>query len=291
MVGRPPVARLSGVRPLTLLLAASLAGPASAAAAAGRRLSREQILAAMAPSRGYDVRATTNGARFQSEVLRRLAREAQAGDPGQQPLFIGHEEWFSAYLEKAGVAAEAAPLFVQLSHRFRQDMEIDYGADRVVSPGSSGPAPSLAINVCIWWPEERGIADSYSYEDALSTPRLRVTNERVITYRLLELPDMVLFGDVEGLRGRPTSGILGLLFRLIGEGRVVENRMALSADGLQVARARAKKALFEVVSTVTVYPDGRTEKDVPAGRTDLASLEAVLKRPLAFRFRPMRCPP
>src|SRR2546422_4260570 len=35
------------------------------------------------------------------------------------------------------------------------------------------------------------------------------------------------------LRGRFSSGILGLLFKLIGEGHVVENRMALAEDGLQ----------------------------------------------------------
>jgi len=275
---------------LPALLLATAASPPPPAGP-GRPVSRPQILEAMAATQGYDLRATTNGARFQSEVLRRLVHEARVRDPEQRPLFIGHEEWFSAYLERAGVSAEGAPLFVQLAHRFGQDMQIDYRTDRVVADVPPGPAPVLAVNVCIWWPARPGAADSYSYEDGLSTPRLKVTNERVISYRLLEFADLTLFGDVQGLRGRPTSGILGLLFRLIGEGRIVENRMALSADGLQVARARARKALFEVVSTVTVYPDGRTEKDLPAGRPDLAALDAVLKRPLAVGYRTMQCPP
>jgi hypothetical protein len=71
-------------------------------------------------------------------------------------------------------------------------MQIDYRTDRVVADVPSGPAPVLAVNVCIWWPAQQGAADSY-------------------------------------------------------------------------------------------YPDGRTEKDLPAGRPDLAALDAVLKRPLAVR--------
>ena len=106
-----------------------------------------------------------------------------------------------------------------------------------------------------------------------------MTNERVITYRLLDYGDFTVFHDVDGLRGRPTTGVLGVLFQVIGEGGVVESRMALAPDGLQVSRARARKLMIEVATTVTVHPDGRTEKDVPAGRADLAAVEARLKRP------------
>lgn len=115
-----------------------------------------------------------------------------------------------------------------------------------------------------------------------STPKLKVTNKRLIRYRLLELGDMVVLDEITGLYGRPTSGVLGLLFQLIGEGRVIENRMVISQDGLQIARARARKSLFQVQATVTVFPNGRTEKDIPPGRADLALLEARLKQ--AFRI-------
>ena len=66
----------------------------------------------------------------------------------------------------------------------------------------------------------------------------------MIAYRLLDFGDMIAYDRVQGLTGRPTSGILGLLFRNIGEGRVVASRMAISHDGLQVSRAKAKKAFF-----------------------------------------------
>ncbi len=266
-----------------------VAGSPPAAAAAPRAVGRQEILQAMRESQGYDPTATTNGARFQSEVLRRLARRARTRDPAQSPLFIDHQEWFGAYLEKTALSPESAPLFVRLAYDHAQDMEVDYRRDHVLEAVEPGPPPELALNVCIWWPEASDRPRKYSYEDLLSSPRLKVTNERLLSYRLLDFGDMTVFGDIQGLRGRPTSGILGLLFQLIGEGRVVENRMAVSEDGLQVARARARKAFFEVVSTVTVYPDGRTEKDLPPGRPDLAELEARLKRPLKLVHPPLEC--
>jgi hypothetical protein len=254
-----------------------------------RVVPRQEILHAMRESQGYDPTATANGGRFQSEVLRRLARSAGALDPSQSPLYIDHRHWFQAYLERTGLSAEKAPLFVRLGHDYGQDMVVDYRAERVVEKVEPGPPPELALNVCIWWPEGGERPEKYSYEDVLSKPRFKVTNERVLSYRLLDFGDMTVFSDMRGLRGRPTSGVLGLLFQLMGEGRVTENRMAISVDGLQVARVRARKAFFEVVSTVTVYPDGRTEKDLPSARPDLAALEARLKEPLKLIHPPFEC--
>lgn len=250
-----------------------------------RTVTRDEILAAMRQSQGYSLEATTNGARLQAEVLLRLVRDAQGRDPERRPLFIGHEPWFSAYLERTGLAAEQAPLFERLAHEHGQDIEVDYRTERVLE--GTPPAPAVAANVVVWWQERPGGPTSYSYEDLLSTPRLKVTNERVITYRLIDREGMVVFGDVDGLRGRPTTGLLGVLFKLIGEGHVVESRMVISHDGLQISRARARKAFFEVAPTVTVFPDGRTEKDIPPGRPDLAALEERLRRPLDVRYRPL----
>ena len=190
-----------------------------------------------------------------------------------------------------GLSSERAPLFMRLAHDHGQDTEVDYRRERVVNAVEPGPPPELALNVCISWPEGSGRPTKYSYEDLLSTPRLKVTNERLLSYRLLDFGDMTVFGDIRGLRGRPTSGVLGVLTQIIGEANVEENRMAVSADGLQVARARAKKAFLEVASTLTVYPDGRAEKDIPPGRPDLAMLEARLKQPLKLVHPPLGCWP
>ena len=264
---------------LTLLLGGT------AAATPPRVLSREEILAAMSASQGYDVTVTTNGPRFQAEVLMRLARKAQAEHPDGPDLLVGHAEWFSAFLARTGLSADKAPLFIRLSYEHRQDVQLDYHADRVVE-NSGTERPEFAALVKMWWPERAGAPKSYSYDDVVSSPQLKVTNQRLIMYRLLSIGGMVVYGQIQGLRGRPSSGVLGALFSLIGEGDLKESRMVLSADGLQVSRTRAEKWTFGVTQTVTVYPDGRAEKDTPPNRPDLAALAAKLEVPLKVRYRP-----
>lgn len=251
-----------------------------------RVVSREEMLEAMTASQGYDPTATTNGARFQAEVLRRLALGESERRPDGPPLFLGHSNWFSAFLDRTGLTAEKAPTFIRLAYEHGQDIEMDYRRERVIE-SAEGVRLDFAANVIVWWPEKPGGPKSYSYEDLLSTPHLKVTNRRVITYRLLDLEGMVVYGQIEGLRGRPTSGLLGFLFKIIGEGRVVESRMLISPDGLQISRARAEKGPFNVTQTVTVYPDGHMEKDLPPNRPDLVLFENRLKLPLKIRFRPL----
>jgi hypothetical protein len=270
---------------------AALAGIAAAALAqepGPRRLTVEQIEAAMrAGGAGYSLTATTNAPRFQSEVLLRLASEAEARDPAKTPLLLGHQEWFEAYLRRTGLGAAQAPLFVRLARENEQDTLVDYRRQRVLAAEPEVNRPRRALNVCYSWPRRRG-KGSFSYEDTLSTPQLKVTNERALTYRLLDLGDMVVFHEITGLRGRPTTGLLGLLFQLIGEGSVVESRLAVAPDGLQVNHARARK-IFEVETTVTVYPDGRTEKGLPPNRPDLQAIGKSLRRTLRYRHPEMAC--
>jgi hypothetical protein len=144
----------------------------------------------------------------------------------------------------------------------------------------------LALNVCVGLLPQASAPLRYSYDDTASTPRLRVTVERTYRYRLLDLGDQVVIDDIQGLYGRPTSGLLGLLFMLIGEGRAVVSRMAFAADGTQVMVGQAKKAFVSRTATVTVQPDGTAEAGVPGGRTDLAALEARLRQPLGTEYVP-----
>src|SRR5262245_57602035 len=273
--------------PAVPVLALALASAAVPVPEPRQAVSREEVLAAMRESHGFDATATTNGARLQAEVILRLAAQRMARDPNGPPLRIGHQEWYEATLERTGLARGKAPAFIQLGYDFHQDLEADYRRDRVIERVVEGATPVLALNVRIAWTPSKDVADSYSYEDLLSSPKLKVTNKNLITDRVLDLGDSNVFDEVEGLEGRPTSGDLGMLFKTIGEGHVVENRMTISPDGLQVARARAKKALFSVTTTITVYPDGRTEKDLPADREDLKPLAARLERPLRITYRPV----
>jgi hypothetical protein len=266
---------------ISAFLALLLSGPALAP----RTVGQKEVLAAMNACQGYNVTATTNGPRFQAEVLLRLARQARAELPDGPELFIGHDEWFFAFLARTGLTKETAPTFVRLAYEHAQDLQIDYRTDRVVE-NSGSDRPDVAAIVKMWWPERPGGPLSYSYMDLTSTPQLKVTNQRVIAYRLLDVNGMVVYGQVEGLRGRPTSGLLGALFQLIGEGEVKESRMMLSHDGLQISRTRAEKWAIGVTQTITVYPDGHAEKDIPPNRPDLAAIATRLEAPLKIRYRP-----
>lgn len=235
-------------------------------------------------SAGFNPLATTNGARLQGEVILRLVQDRLAREPASSPLLIRHDDWFHALLTVSGIDADRAPVYARLAHQHEQDIVAD-GSPGIVRRVLRGTPPRRAADVTISWPAKPGAAHEYSYEDTLSTPRLKVTNKRVIQYRLLDLDGVIVFDEIEGLAGRPTTGPLGLLFQVIGEGRVVQYRMAISPDGVQVSRGRARKAFFEVATTVTVWPDGRSEKGTPP-EPGLRSLARRLEMPLELEYRP-----
>ena len=246
-------------------------------------VSHAEILAAMRESRGYDLTATANGARLQAEVVLRLVRRARETQPEGPPLFISHRDWYVAFLDRVQLTHEKAPLYARLAYENRQDSEIEYRAGRVVDRVESGRQPLLAVNVVTSWQAGRS---RYSYEDTLATPRLKVALERLLRYRLLDFGDFVLFDEVEGLNGRPTSGLLGSLFDVIGEVDVVESRMASAADASLVMRGVGRKALLSIAATATVSPEGKGTKGVPPDRPDLAAIERRLAEPLQIVYVP-----
>jgi hypothetical protein len=220
------------------------------------------------------------------DVFLYLARRALAAQPQGARLFIDHEDWFFTLIDVAKLRPEQPGLATRLVYENGQDIELDCRAERVVKRVRQGPPVRLAVNVKYWWKRSANPAESFSYTDEASTPVLEVTNNRVITYRLVDLGDRVVFDDITGLTGRPTTGLLGLLFKLIGDGRVVQSQMAFAKDGLQVSRVVARKVFTRTV-TVFTRPDGRTEPEVPAGRTDLAALKAKLEEPLEIEYYPL----
>jgi hypothetical protein len=250
-----------------------------------QRVEYAELLEAMRAEQGYDARKTTNLARFQAGVFLRLAERARDRAPQGPALFFDHAEWFRAYLDTVGLGAEQAPISCRLSVENRQDAWVEYRRERVLRRAERRPV-RLALNVCVGPLPQASVPARYSYDDDASTPRLRVTVERAYRYRLLDLGDQVLLDGIEGLHGRPTSGLLGLLFTVIGEGHAVFSRMAFADDGTQVMVGRAKKAFFVRTATVTVRPDGAAEAGLPAGRRDLAALERRLREPLAIEYVP-----
>jgi hypothetical protein len=269
------------------LLLAPPAGAAEVPPPFPRVVPAGRLLEAMGRARAYELTATANGPRLQADVLLDLVREGEARDPERRPLLVGHREWYEAFLARTGLPPSKAPLYVRRPYEVGQDLVVDFRREAVVEAVLQGPSPRMAANVRISWAKASGKPDRYSYDDTLSRPSLRVTQKRLITYRLLDYGDRLWYAEVEGLHGRPTSGPLGVLFDVIGEARVEESRSAFHGDGTQVVRGRASKWGLEKTETVVVWPDGHAERGVPAGRGDLAVLARRLQEPLAIRFRPL----
>jgi hypothetical protein len=230
---------------------------------------------------GYDVTATTNMARFQGQVLLRLARNARPDGP---PIYIHHDDWYHAYRRRVGDVGERAPVVVRLAHENEQDTWIEYRRERVVRSVRTGAEPDLAVNVVSRVPPQEG--ERFSYDDERSRPKLKITVEPLVRYRLLAVGDMIVFDQIEGLRGRPTTGVLGALFRLIGEARAVDSRLAFAADGSQVVIGTGRKGFLNRTATVTVAPDGTADRGIPPNREDLVALEELLMQPLEIEYVP-----
>ena len=161
--------------------------------------------------------------------------------------------------------------------------------DGIVKVVKKGSHPTLTVNVRTAWPDRPDETDKFSFIDTLSVPKLKVTNRQEITYRLLVFGDMVVYDEIDGTSGRPLSGVLGALFKVIGEGRIEYYHSVLLDDGLQVVRAKARKSLFSKTTTITIYPDGRAENGMPPNRPDLAATEELLKRDLDIEYHAFRC--
>lgn len=252
-------------------------------------VTREALYAAMLQEerKGYSLEATSNGGRFEANIILQLVRWAEARDPAKRPLLISHKTYYWAFLDLMGLRPHEAPASVQMSYDRGLDQRVEYRRERTIETIDEGPSPKLAVSVKSWWPDGPGAAANYTYVDTLTRPHILVINERVTSYRLLDLEDMIVFDEVTGVKGRPTTGMLGLIFKLIGPGRVVGSRLALSHDGLQVVYGIAEKGFITKSVTATIYPDGRVEEGIPPDRPDLKTLEAALKKPLKITYKPI----
>ncbi len=242
------------------------------------RVTEEQLLQAMSREHGYDPAVTTNVARFQAAVILSVVREVMKTDPEGAPLMVDHKTWFKAFLQHLNLSESSAPGFARLAYEHKQDQLIEYRRQDFNSHAEHGEQPRLILNVCVSWPDSSTLPASYSFDDTTSKPNLRVTNARHIRYWLLDFGDMVVYDQIQGLSGRPTSGVLGLLFRIIGEGQLVQSRIVITKDGLQISRTRARKGRFKVAPVVTIWPDGRMEKGIPDTHANLPEVKAGLNR-------------
>jgi hypothetical protein len=248
------------------------------------QLCKQTLHQAMRYQQTYDVTATTNAARFQANVILYLVQRTMIEHPEVEQLLIPHDDWFKAFLQATKLTDKTAPCFARLAHEHRQDLLIDLKQSRVIKRVKKGRVPRIAVTVTAAWSSGEGLPSRYTFEDTLSQPKVKVTNHRRISYRLLDFGDMIVYDDIQGLTGRPKSGLLAALFRLIGEGRIRQSRFMIANDGLLINRVHAKKGPFGVKTTVTIHPDGRMTKGLPEGRPDVISLERKLKKPLEIQY-------
>ena len=130
-----------------------------------------------------------------------------------------------------------------------------------------------------------GVPSSYSYEDTYSDPNLRVTNQRVVSYKLLKFKDFILYDQVSGVSGRPTTGFFSVFLGFFGDGSVKQSRSAITADGLQIVRTRAQLWGLSKTVIVTIQKNGRAAEGIDRTRGDIRAIETTLKRELRIRYR------
>lgn len=240
-------------------------------------------------ARAYDETATTNSGRFFAAVILTVGRYAQDENPNGPPILLRHEDWYRAFMNAIGRDDDEAPTFAELAFRNMQDVLIDYNIDGVVE-SVDGEQPSLALNVQLGWPDLDELPDSYSFADTLSDPSLQVTYHRISRHRLLDFGDVVLFDEIDGLSGRPTTGFLAAFFRLIGEGQIDWTRIYVADDRMQVTRGKAHKGPFSLTETVHVLPNGVGSKGLPDDDPKWVAIEERLKSIPRVHYREWSLP-
>jgi hypothetical protein len=246
-----------------------------------------------APGGAYDILASTNAMRFQSAVFEVLLEHRLAANPHGGSVFIPHDLLWWEFLTVAGLGpadSSKAPIGRLRAFDYQQSIEVVYGpVDSIVRTAAAGqPLPLIAANVRYAWPDRPDRVRKFTFTDTLSDPRLRATNHQVITMRFLVFEDMMSFEEIKGISGRPLTGVLATVFKVIGEGSAIYARFGISADGQQVLRTKAVKVISKTV-TATIAPDGRATRGVPDGRADLAEMESRLKQPMELEYHPYSC--
>lgn len=224
---------------------------------------------------GYDIDATTNQPRFVAEFLFALA--AQVRERGMSSFRVLPQRYFEAWQQATGKVAEDAPVGIQRVLEFDQRFVVELDPELELQlPDRLTLRQALAVRV--GWPARPDGAEFYTYSDTSSDPDVMLRQARDIRYLLLDFGDFVAYEQVDGVSGKPTSGGLGALFKLLGMGSLRSTRLAIAADGLQVNRTRVAK-LFTFTAIALVQPDGRAERGIPDQRSDLAALEELLDTP------------
>jgi hypothetical protein len=246
------------------------------------------MLAAMARHGDYNLTATTTSMRFGAEALLELVRRRRKEAPASTRLFVDQSDWFAAHRETAGVTYKEMSASARAAFEHRQDALVDFGP-QVMQEVAEGPKPLEALDVTISWPDTGAAPSSFTYRDTLSVPRIEVHDNRVVRFRLVQYPDMLLFDEIDGISVKPL-GFLSAVFALVGKPDLKQTRLAVSADQWQVIRGRVKVLPgISKTGTAAIEPSGRGHEDVPSSRPDLDSLERRISAPVKLRYGQAVC--
>jgi hypothetical protein len=266
----PVLASLAcGIRWITLALLVVIGHGVSAEDCENRLVDAAMLRGAVASIDGYDITATTNQGRFVADVLLALAAEFSKADSDGLPFEIAPRDFFDAVVSVAGIEPGQMPVGFRRAHEVGQVFTVDYRRARLVEGGASAADIEQVLAVSVRWPES-GPA-WYEFEDTDASPNVLVRYQREVDYRLVRLSDRVVYDDIEGLSGRPTSGGLGALFRMLGRARIQSSHFAVAEDHTLVAYTRGRR-LFPFSVLATVHPDGSSMREVPEDRDDLKAL-------------------
>jgi hypothetical protein len=251
-------------------------------------VSREEILRAMSAHGPYSLTSTTTSMRFGAEALLAIVRRRQRELPGTTQLLVRQSDWFDAHRETAGATYAEMSAAARAGFEHHQDALVDYGP-QVVQQVVEGPAPTMALDVTIFWPDSADAPTEFSYKDTLSVPRMDVYDDRVIRFKLLEYDDMLVFDQVTGISVRPL-GFLSAVFAVLGKPDLKQTRIAVSPDQWQVVRGHVKVfAGISKTGTATIEPGGRGHEGVPRDRADLDSLAERMRRRVELRYGEPSC--
>jgi hypothetical protein len=234
----------------------------------------ETMRQVMSGIEGYDTAAATNQSRFVADFLFALARRPEISE-GSGTFQVQPERFFEAWLDVNNRRAAEAPVSMRKVLEHGQRFVVDTHATVRISPASAAATQVLSVRAS--WPDEPGAADHYSYHDTTAIPSIRLHHDRVITYQLIDFGDFVAYENMQGIRGRPTSGGLGALFGLLGTAEIRHSRFAVAEDQTQVNWSEVKK-LFSFTALTTITPDGVAERGIPRHRDDLQALAERLER-------------
>ena len=252
------------------------------------RVSRKAILQAMSGHGAYSLTSTTTSIRFAGEALLALVHRRKQEAPGSTHLQVNHADWFAAHLQTAGVSYAQMSKAARASFERRRDALVDYGP-HVLEQVVEGPVPLLALDVTLFWPDTGDAPVEFSYRDTLSHPPVDVYHQRVVRFKLLQYPDLLLFDQIRGISVRPL-GFLSAVFAVLGKPDLRQIRLAVSSDQWQVMRGTVN--VFPGITktgTGTVEPGGRGHEDIPPARSDLRALAEQMNRPFELRYGAPSC--